>query len=256
MYCKNCGEKINNNDKYCGICGTNVYLNNNYQNNNNSKENDNTSLVFGIISMFLFIIPIISIPLAITAIILWLTNRKQQNITGFILGIISIILTITTYGFLFWGINKIIKEELKPFIENTFEQIKEEQIEISGNTFIADDNSIVEFYNNNEYNWYPKEQNNYNKGTYTVYKGLEAYNYAKSNLVGFNSYRYDINDFYLIIMMPTEIMVEGSIITETNTVYYYGEYDSDDKTLELYNHNTGKELNLNIYNNLPSNIDI
>ena len=256
MYCTNCGTKVEQNDKYCSCCGNEINQNNNSNHKPPKSKETNISLILGIIACCLFFIPIISIPLAIIAIVLGITNRNKQKITGPILGIISIILTIGMYTLMILLIKNIFNEELKPFIENTFEQLIEEKLEINGNTFIADDNSIIEFSNDGSYHWQTNREDNYNKGTYTVYTGLLGYNYASSNLEKFNSYEYDIRDFYLIIMNPTEIMVDGSIITETNTVYYYGEYDSDNKILELHNHNTGKELNLTIYNNSPNNIDI
>ena len=56
-------------------------------------------------------------------------------------------------------------------------------------------------------------------------------------------------------MMPQEIKVNGSIVNETNTVYYYGEYESDERMLELYNHNTGNKLTLTLTKSYD-NIDI
>ena len=53
------------------------------------------------------------------------------------------------------------------------------------------------------------------------------------------------------------VMMDGNIIEETNTVYYYGEYEIEEQTLELYNHNTGNILELTLYNNSkPNKIDI
>ena len=256
MYCKNCGNKLNVGDKYCNGCGNDIKENNNVNRTFKETSSPNISLIFGIIACCLFFVPFISIPLAIVAIITGITNRKNQKSTGTVLGIISITLTIGMYILIF-SFFKLIIKDMKPLIENSFEELIKEEIEISVNTFIASDNSIIEFSNNGNYYWYTNKENNYNKGNYTLYKNLEAYNYAKSNLNNFNYYNYDIDDFYLIIMNPTEIMVDGIIVNDTNTVYYYGEYESDEETLELYNHNTKKEFKLTLYNNYTlDNIDI
>ena len=248
MYCSNCGNQVKSEDKFCERCG--IYLNNNVSNINsnvpNQNKSTNTSLVLGIIACCLFFIPFISLPLAIIAIILGIINRKEQKITGVILGITSIVLVAVEVVLITLLFNFLI-DKVPTYLEDTFDELIEEKVEISGNRFIASDNSIIEFYTNGSYYWSLNDVNNYNKGNYIAYTGTTAYNYAKANLTGFNSYEYDIDDFYLIIMMPTEIMVNGSIIDETNTVYYYGEYESDDKALELYNHNTGNQLILTLY---------
>ena len=256
MYCINCGNKVNSTDNFCDKCGAN--LSNNQNNQPKENKSTNVSLILGIIACCLFFIPFISIPLAIIAIILGIANRKEHKLTGLILGVTSIVLVIIEIIalILFTGFitSKIIDSD---FLEEIIEIIEDNtELEINGNKFIVSDNSIIEFNLDGNYYWTIDELN-YNKGSYITYDKLTAYNYAKNNLQGFNSYNYDIDDFYLIVMMPTEIMMNGSIIKETNVVYYYGEYEKDDLTLELYNHNTGNFLELTLYNNSkPNNIDI
>ena len=256
MYCPNCGNETKKNDNFCDKCGNN--LNNSNININQKIDNQNKpiniSLILGIIACCLFFIPFFSIPLAIVAIILGIINRKEQKITGVILGVISIVLVAIEIIIILLSIN-FITDKITPYLENTFEGLKEEKLEISGNKFKANDNSTVEFFEDGSYYWSLKDINNYNKGTYTVYKGITAYNYAKNNLSGFKFHEYDLDEFYLIIMMPQEIMVNGSIVNETNTVYYYGEYESDERMLELYNHNTGNKLTLTLTKSYD-NIDI
>lgn len=255
MYCINCGNKINPNDNFCDKCGNSI---NETDHNNNSKPTNNTnvSLILGIIACCIFFVPFFSIPLAIIAIVLGIINRKEQKATGIILGIITIILVIIEFIAIFLFASFITNEIMNNDFLEEIKELTEENIEINGNKFLVSDNSIIEFNLDGNYYWGIDELN-YNQGSYIAYTKTTAYNYAKNNLTGFNSYEYDIDDFYLIIMMPTEIMVNGSILTETNTVYYYGEYAQDDLTLELYNHNTGNFLELTLYDDLKiNNIDI
>lgn len=258
MYCIHCGNKVNSTDNFCDKCGTNLSTNQNINNQQKENKSTNVSLVLGIIACCLFFIPFISIPLAVIAIIFGIVNRKEHKLTGLILGILSIILVAIEIIAIILFTGFITKEIIDgDFLEEIREIIEENtEFEISDNKFILTDNSIIEFNLDGNYYWTIDELN-YNKGSYITYNKTTAYNYAKNNLQGFNSYDYDVDDFYLIVMMPAEIMMNGSIIKETNTVYYYGEYEKDERTLELYNHNTGNFLELTLYNNSkPNNIDI
>lgn len=258
MYCINCGNKVNSTDNFCNKCGNNVSTNQNLNTQPKENKSTNVSLVLGIIACCLFFIPFISIPLAILAIVLGIINRKEHKLTGLILGIISIILVIIEVIALILFTGFLTREIIDgDFLEEIREIIEENtEFEINGNKFIVSDNSIIEFNLDGTYYW-TIDNLNYNQGSYTTYSKINAYNYAKNNLKGFNVYNYDVDDFYLIVMIPTEIMMNGSIIKETNTVYYYGEYEKDERTLELYNHNTGNILKLTLYNNSkPNNIDI
>ena len=40
MYCKNCGNQLNNGETICQKCGTQIQINNNIQNNNNNNNNN------------------------------------------------------------------------------------------------------------------------------------------------------------------------------------------------------------------------
>ena len=40
MYCKNCGNQLNNGDTICKNCGAQIQINNNIQNNNNQIPNN------------------------------------------------------------------------------------------------------------------------------------------------------------------------------------------------------------------------
>ena len=127
MYCKDCGNKLNPSDKYCTRCGSNLNnIENNNEINNSSFKETNISLVFGITACIFLFIPLFSIPLAITAIILGIINRKKQKITGLILGIISIILTIIEFILIIIFINSVVIKGIFPHIEETFNNIIEE----------------------------------------------------------------------------------------------------------------------------------
>ena len=99
MYCTNCGNKINKNEKYCTNCGQ-ICNKKNEENIDKTLteptvENDNIPTILGIIACVFFWIPLISIPLAVTSIIIGINQKKITNktSTGTILGIVSLILT-------------------------------------------------------------------------------------------------------------------------------------------------------------------
>lgn len=116
MNCKNCGAKISENDKFCGVCGEKIenrepvniennlnngqqinnqnFQNQNYNNqyngvNNPKNDNETACLICGIISFFTCWLGII---LGIVAIILGAKVKKETGKTpaGMVCGIISV----------------------------------------------------------------------------------------------------------------------------------------------------------------------
>lgn len=100
MYCVNCGNKLENNAKFCTNCGTGVNkeelkveeVNNNIQSDSSSGT---ASLVLGIISLILFCIPIIGLVLGIISMVLGGNSKKGNNKSvGFVLGMAGTILNV------------------------------------------------------------------------------------------------------------------------------------------------------------------
>ena len=126
MFCKYCGQKLNEGDEFCTNCGakkdlnpgvqpnvnnTQPNMNNNVVNNNpNNMQNPNktsataiVSLVLGILSIFLcFFINLFTLPLSITGIVLGIITKEKggMKIAGIILNILSIIISIVILVFM------------------------------------------------------------------------------------------------------------------------------------------------------------
>lgn len=100
MYCTNCGNQIEGADAFCSNCGVPIQkIKCNMESNTCSKNGmAAASLVFGIVGLLAWIIPIIGLPIGITALVLGITglnkSRKGMSIAGLVLGIICLILTI------------------------------------------------------------------------------------------------------------------------------------------------------------------
>ena len=251
MYCIRCGNKVLDSDKYCERCG--CCINNDCKVNEYSKSKEkNWSLIFGIIACCLFFIPVVSFPLAILAIVFGVKDRVKFNNIGIILGSISVILSILEIVFVVLIFNNLFDyldnyDVMDNYIDQWFViEERQEQLEcdIDNKIFLVSDGSFIDF-SNGSYNWYYEGNNlNYNRGSYEFYVGSEAYSYIRNELG--KELAYD-EDFCLIVMRPTEIMVDGVVMNEVNTVYYYGDIDREDEELELVNYNTSKSLSLVLY---------
>ena len=129
MYCKNCGNKLNENEKFCSNCGMTIEsnlnnsklpnMNDNSNNSNISNMNTNSninnyqqqinsvsgkankwktiSMVLGIIAIVLsFIFYFYTLPLSIIGLIFGIKAKKEdtKNSIGFIVNIVAIAITI------------------------------------------------------------------------------------------------------------------------------------------------------------------
>ena len=98
MYCKNCGNKLNNDWKYCPNCQANIETNNNFNNNSKNIDNINNSQSIKkfqqgeIICIIAFFIGIIGI------------SFDYKPTIFFLVSLISI-----TFGAIKYPSNKIIK---------------------------------------------------------------------------------------------------------------------------------------------------
>ena len=56
MYCKNCGNKLNENEKFCSNCGVSIEKEDHIiESNSNNKKNNNSKIIIGIIVVVLII---------------------------------------------------------------------------------------------------------------------------------------------------------------------------------------------------------
>jgi len=100
MFCRNCGNKLEDNDKFCGVCGTPKFTPNNVQGtpviNNGTKQQDNTNdkVIFGVIGFFA---PIVGIILSIVS----QKEKPEAAKVGLIVSIIRFGLNILYFIFVF-----------------------------------------------------------------------------------------------------------------------------------------------------------
>lgn len=80
MYCKNCGNKLDNNSKFCSSCGLKQETQNIQINNFNSKKKDKLTKILGISAGILFGL---SFVILISGIILCFPDPQTgENISG------------------------------------------------------------------------------------------------------------------------------------------------------------------------------
>ena len=281
MYCKNCGNKLEEGAKYCNNCGSETELEEKVivQNNNTSP-----ALITGIIACVLFWLPLVSIPLATASIIIYLNSKDEKKDTkaGMILGIISLILTIITiiiialFTFFAVGhIDKAIKEFHMDDIDEKFDEFEEryhqKSSEIKGYSWKNTEDGSTLYLNSNEtYTWYSNDNNhedNYNQGKYKTYNGEEAINYISESLKEFgiteeqqrSFFQKDmteLNNYYLIILTNEKTIMNHEEKNETDNIeYYYGFYSEQEEKLNLTNIISKKQLELKKLERL-SDIDI
>ncbi len=242
MYCHNCGNKLDPNSKFCPNCGI---LNDKKINDTSIKENNNTSLILGILAFIFILNPIITIPLAIIAII---TSKKSKNKTGKTLGIVSLIfsiLIIVLAILVFFFFNKVkvpIVEEFENIEENY-----EKNFELGNDIYKLEDNSTLFLSHNNIYYWYKfnlNQEDIIEKGNYQIYQGTLALNYLvdidkselavkQEELTKRNSH-YQIKNFYVLTLKSNQEII--------NLQTYYGFYFQ--KEFQLYELDTNKKFTL------------
>lgn len=120
MYCKKCGNKLNEDEKYCKNCGQDkdapVKLEVKKANNNAKISN-----TFGVASLIVgFFLSILSLPLGIIGIVYYFKNKKEANekcyglafsIAGIVVGIITCILWCLFIGFVIDEVEKEFERE-------------------------------------------------------------------------------------------------------------------------------------------------
>lgn len=261
MYCTSCGKKFKDNESYCTSCGAKrEEFSNSLEERTHSVPKTNfqdTSLVLGIISLVLVIVPVLSIPVAILAIIIGKNQQKEtgRKSSGPILGIISLFLFVALFILLaltYYYIDNKTIDSIRKQRQNIIEEYNDnQQFDISGYSFSVSDNSTLNLNNNNTYEWYQditKKEENYEIGEYEVYIGASAIQYIKTYLPNYNIdiYQYDdtqINSCYLIILSPSTSSMETK---EATTDYYFGLIDNEKQSLNVISLVTKNKLKLTI----------
>lgn len=101
-YCSKCGKLMEDGATFCSGCGSPLQ----HQNINTTSNVDKSSniglaiisLVFGIVGLLAWIIPIIGLPVGVVALVLGILGIKKSNkgmsIAGIVLGVICLVITI------------------------------------------------------------------------------------------------------------------------------------------------------------------
>lgn len=262
MYCSNCGKKKEAKFKTCQNCG--------YKNKEHHPAS-NLSFIITFIAFIFFYLPQICVPLAIISIII---STLYYSPVGKILGIISIILSLS-FNFISttlvfntindnWTNNIIDSRDLEEFYKNY--NSESTSFNIKGNSFLINDSSIIYFYNNNSYTWYNNFHNqndNFTSGNYEYYTKEEAIKYIVNNLPNFNITEADIKNYleanneslanyYLIVLNSTRKVVDNQEQLLENKMYYHGIFNANRQELSLTNIETKEELKL-LLNNIINN---
>ena len=278
MYCKNCGNKCNEGEKYCTVCGNPIESN--IQNTNNSKNQNDYPIIFGILACILFAVPLVSVPLAIISIVTGINQRKEEkNATiGIILGIISILLSIIIIiGIILlvtFAVNKVDNVIDDFQINDILDEYRNQEIidnfDIKGHSWKADDNSMLYLNNDNTYIWYQNDQDhedNYYEGKFKEYNGKEAIQYIATYLKEygiteeeqekiFEKGSLQLNNYYLLVLTCEKSKMNGKEEGQTdNIAYYYGFYSKTNSRLDLTNITTKKKVGFTLNKKLED-IDI
>lgn len=242
MFCKYCGQKLNEGDEFCTNCGAKKdsnsgvqqNINNNQPNMNNNGVNNNpnnmqvpnktsataiVSLVLGILSLFLcFFINLFTLPLSITGIILGIITKEKggMKIAGIILNLLSIIISILIIvfiGALFMTAWDKAKDNIDKY-EKDYKSISN-PLEGKWNCKLYDGSKeydyavTFEFDDDNKFEWYKYED----KANTNVTGDYEYNEVTKSN--GIEGTKY-----YSVEMESESFTNDGSTTTDKYTSKY------------------------------------
>lgn len=210
MFCKNCGNQLNENEIFCGRCGTKVEtnivgenpFNQNFDSNISDKKDkskkNTISIVLGIVSLVLVFILLVFIwPVSIVGIIfgiLALKENKKYKL-GLILNIISLVIAIP----LFMLYSNIINSKPSNPTVGTWDC----------KAFNNGDNKNLDYIitmtlnNDNQFKWnkYNDAKNNHVIGTYE-FEDLHKTNYGETA------------NYYKIILTGDEFVNNGELQSE------------------------------------------
>lgn len=274
MYCTKCGNKLKSSDKFCSVCGKENDIqkkesaDNNLLNDKDSlnNNNDNVSVVFGILSLCLCFVPIVGLVLGIIAIVKGRRYAKNSNnkSSGFVLGIfgsvLSLLLTIIMIIGIYFVVYFISEEDGKNIIdweiEDKWEDIIDDDDDIIGYNWQSDVFSMLYLNDDYSYKLYIDDSdhdNNYYVGNYMLYNEEDAIDYIANNipeygiskedqLKMFNNSNYDIDDYYLLVLNCLYSNIDGKI-GGSDVSYYYGFYDENKRTMKMINMETKDNVN-------------
>lgn len=251
MFCKNCGNRLNENEKFCGRCGTKIITTNNVtidnsilnqqiQTNDGINQSINAnlpvdqvkkdkskknaiSIVLGIVSLVLVSILLMFIwPVSIVGIVfgaLALKENKKYKI-GLILNIISLVIAIP----LFMIYSNILDSKPSNPTVGTWDCKSFDGTGAKGEYIVS-----MTLNNDNQFKWnkYNDAKNNHVIGTYE-FKDLHKTNYGKTA------------NYYQIILNGDEFVNNGKLQSEAyKSTYEMGILkDTDEAVL----------INVNTYN--------
>ncbi len=247
MYCKSCGNKIEDGSNFCSKCGTR---------NKVSKGPAIASLVIGILSLFL---GVIFLPLPVIGLILGLsqTERCAEKTAGVILNTISLVFSVIVivlaivFGISFGPklIDTVFEKGLDKF---SYDQIQLELSKDWGNySEYVDSNDELDNTNNivgnwkelsdkksylvfeeNKYYFYDDVNNledKYLTGTYSITDGFEELKKINVKNEKYKVLMDKIMDSlkgagFLIIKLDTIETHENGVVTDTKTTEENSEY--------------------------------
>lgn len=271
MYCKNCGRRLEEHEKFCPDCGQKKQeMNQTHPENYHvvEKKHNNTtpSIVLGILSLM---IPFLGLPLAIIGLVLGIKAKKEENNkAGMILSIIGLILSALMWLlFCFFIIFAIAFDDEIDKDENTFDDVRDEFNEsipyyrhntdissgVKGYKWKSVDGSMLYLYSDGKYIWYQNDDdhnNDYTSGTYVIYEGEKAVDYIDKNLSEYGIDRkeqydffesasdnlYQIENYLYLGLNCTENITDGKKSDNgLGLVSYYGFYDDSYHFLDVAN---------------------
>lgn len=208
------------------------------------------ALVLGVLAFMtsFFVIPGIIfaiISLILSIIVLVKKGSKAYGLTGLILSILGIIISVSVTVFFVYIINLGIEETSSDNIFEYIEKAVESTDKISSNQWEFDDGSLAVLESNKKFTWY-KDPNvktdNYYKGTYKVLKGEWAIEeiekteaFAGSFFTEFfNMYENVLkDDIYYLEFTENSIVIDGKETLNAGEVKYskhflvFTQYDNE-----------------------------
>ena len=280
MYCSNCGNKREKNEKYCINCGASF--------EKEAETPSNTkgiSSILGILSFIFIFLPIISIPLAIISIIVGIKEKREgiKTSIGIIFGIISLLITIIVYSILAvlilnikkWADNpkENWKNKIEEFYKDNFEDKEDffhrnQTDDLKGKVWQGNDKSTLYLKEDNTYEWFlddSQKDDNYYIGEFKTYKGLDAIEYIKENLSKFGIFgsieeeeSEHLDNYYLLILTCKKSKIDGVENNEETRSVYYGTLNEEKNAISLFDITTRKEIKFSLkdYNEEEKHIDL
>ena len=237
MNCNNCGEKNNNNSKFCSKCGHSLEVGT-IVNADPGRDKALASMIIGIISL---LVGAAFLPLPIVGLVLASSYKGKctEKTVGIVLNTISLIIGILAIIFIIiffvlFGtaivngafdrvdLGEVITSEMydkdawESYDYNRISEIVNYDTSLNGNwkSYVDQDKYFV--FDGNEFHYYTNMndmENNYWAGTYEYKDGQQEMEHLEMNdtfkkLLNKLKIRFD-NQFYLITLYPNRIVKNG-----------------------------------------------